>query len=121
MHILGHDGNTLSVDGAKIGICDISQGIVGMNTLKQGDKVSLNGFLESTDGRRLESEIGLEILGNFPDETLEGELADQELGRFLITTDLTESDSPYGSSISIPTEGGVVVNVFDLACIYEVF
>ena len=61
-------------------------------TFEQGDEVSLNGLLEGTDGGGLESEIGLEVLGNFPDETLEGELADQELSRFLVTTDLTESD-----------------------------
>jgi hypothetical protein len=61
-------------------------------TLEQGDEISLNGFLESTDGGGLESEIGLEVLGNFPDETLEGEFADQELSRFLVTTDLTEGD-----------------------------
>ena len=63
-----------------------------MHTLEQGDEVSLNGFLESTDSRRLESEIRLEVLGNFPDETLEWELADQEFGRFLVATDFTESD-----------------------------
>jgi len=71
LHILGHDGNTLSVDGAKIGICDISFGLVGMYTLKQGDEVSFNSFLQSTDGRRLESQVGLEVLSNFSDETLE--------------------------------------------------
>ena len=80
------------MDGAKIGIYQISVFGVGMHTLEQGDEVSLNGFLESTDSRGLESEIGLEVLSNFPDETLEGELADQELSRFLVTTDFTESD-----------------------------
>ena len=109
MHILGHDGNTLSVDGAKIGICDISQGIVGMNTLKQGDKVSLNGFLESTDGRRLESEIGLEILGNFPDETLEGELADQELGGLLVPPDLTKSHGTGAEAMGLLDTSGSVL------------
>jgi hypothetical protein len=64
----------------------------GLYTFKHGDKVSLNSFLEGTDGRRLESEIGLEVLGNFSDETLEGQLADQELSRLLVTTDFTKSD-----------------------------
>jgi len=48
--------------------------------------------LESTDGRRLESEISLEVLSDFPDETLERELADQEFSRLLVTTDFTKSD-----------------------------
>lgn len=61
-------------------------------TFEQGDEVGLDGLLESTDSRGLESEIGLEVLGNFPDEALERELADQELCGFLVTTDLTECD-----------------------------
>jgi hypothetical protein len=68
------------VDGAQVGI------------LEQRDKVSLDGLLQGTDGRGLEAEIALEVLGDFTDQTLEGELADEELGRLLVTTDLTESD-----------------------------
>lgn len=83
MDILGLDGNTLGVDGAQVGV------------LKEGDEVSLNGLLESADGGRLEAEIGLEVLGDLTDQTLEGELADQELSRLLVTTDLTESDSSF--------------------------
>lgn len=45
----------------------------------EGDKVSLNGLLKSADGRALEAEVGLEILGDLTDETLEGELSDEEL------------------------------------------
>ena len=42
---------------------------------------------------RIETETHLEVLSNFTDETLEGELADEELGRLLVTPDFTESDS----------------------------
>lgn len=34
----------------------------------------------------------LEVLSNFTDETLEGELADEELSRLLVATNFTESD-----------------------------
>ena len=34
----------------------------------------------------------LEVLSDLTNETLEGELADEELGRLLVATDLTESD-----------------------------
>ena len=68
------------MDGAKVGV------------LKKRDEVSLNGLLKSTDGRALEAKVRLEVLSDFTDETLEGELADQELGGLLVTTDLTESD-----------------------------
>jgi hypothetical protein len=63
-----------------------------VGVFKETNKVGLTGFLECTDGRRLESQVGLEILGNLTDETLERELSNQELGRFLVTTNLTESN-----------------------------
>merc|ERR1712213_130370 len=80
LDVLGHDGDTLGVDGAQVGI------------FEKTNQVSLRGFLESHDGRRLETQVSLEVLGDFSDQTLEGQLADQELGGLLVTTDLTESD-----------------------------
>ena len=68
------------MDGAQVGV------------LEETDQVSLAGLLQGHDGRALEAEVGLEVLGDFTDKTLEGELADQKLGGFLVTTDLTESD-----------------------------
>ena len=38
-------------------------------------------------------ETDLEVLRDFTDETVEGELADEELRRLLVPTDLTKSDS----------------------------
>ena len=80
MDVLWHDGDTLGVDSAQVGV------------FKKTDEVGLAGFLESHDGRALESEISLEILSDFSDQTLEGQLADQKLGGLLVTTDLSESD-----------------------------
>ena len=56
------DGNSLGVDGTQVGV------------LEQGNEISLNGLLESTDGGRLEAEVRLEVLGDFTDQTLEGKL-----------------------------------------------
>jgi hypothetical protein len=80
LDVLGLDSDTLGVDGAEVGV------------LKEGDQVSLNGLLKSTDGRGLEAEVRLEVLSDLTDETLERQLADQELSRLLVATDLTESD-----------------------------
>ena len=80
LNVLALDGDTLGVDGAQVGV------------LEEGDEVGLDGLLESADGRGLEAEIGLEVLGNLTDKTLEGQLADEELSRLLVATDLTESD-----------------------------
>ena len=53
--------------------------------------ISFAGFLKGHHGRALETQIGLEILSDLTDKTLEGQLADQEFGGFLVTTDLTKS------------------------------
>merc|ERR1712147_411544 len=80
LDVLGHDGNPLGVDGAKIGV------------LEEPDEVGLGRLLEGHDGRRLEPEVGLEILGDLPNQTLEGQLADEELSGLLVTSDLPEGD-----------------------------
>merc|ERR1712072_1276529 len=80
LDVLWHDGHPLGVDGAQVGV------------LEEADQVGLGSFLESSDGGGLEPEVGLEVLGNLPDETLEGELPDEELGGLLVPPDLTESD-----------------------------
>jgi len=80
LDVLWHDGDTLGVNSAQVGV------------LEQTDEVGLASFLESHDGRALESEISLEILSDFSHQALEGQLADQKLGRLLVTTDFSESD-----------------------------
>jgi len=40
----------------------------------------------------LETKVGLKVLGDFTDQTLERELADQELSGFLISPDFSQSD-----------------------------
>ena len=68
------------MDGAKVGV------------FEEGDEVGFDGLLERTDGRALEAEVGFEVLSDFTDKTLEGQLSDQKFGRFLIATNLTKSD-----------------------------
>ena len=80
LDVLGHDGDPLGVDGAQVGV------------LEQTDQVGLAGLLESHDGRALEPQVSLEVLGNLTDQTLEGQLADEELGGLLVPPDLTEGD-----------------------------
>jgi hypothetical protein len=68
LNVLRHDSDTLGVNGTQVGV------------LEESNQVSLGRFLQSQDSSGLETEIGLEILGNFANETLEGRLADQEIG-----------------------------------------
>ena len=68
------------MDGAEVGV------------LEETDEVSLAGLLQGHDGRALEAQIGLEVLCNLTNETLEDQHADEKLGALLVTTDLTGSD-----------------------------
>ena len=65
LNILGHDGNTLGVNGGQVGI------------FEKTNKVCLSSLLEGKNSARLESEISLEVLSDLSDETLEWELSDQ--------------------------------------------
>ena len=80
LDVLGHDGDTLGVDGAQVGV------------LEETDEVGLARLLKSSHSRRLEAQVGLEVLSDLADEALEGQLADEQLGALLVAADLTESD-----------------------------
>jgi hypothetical protein len=62
LDVLGHDGDTLGVDRAQVGV------------LEQADQVGLRRLLQRQDGAGLEAKIGLEVLGNFTNQALERKL-----------------------------------------------
>ena len=94
LDVLGHDGDPLGVDGAQVGV------------LKQTNKVGLAGLLEGHDGRGLEPEVSLEVLGDLSHQTLEGQLADEELSGLLVSPDLTESHSSGPVSVGLLDSSG---------------
>ena len=95
LDVLGHNGDTLGVDGAQVGV------------LKQTNQVGLGCLLQSHNSRALESQVGLEILSDFSHQTLEGELADEELSALLVTTDFSESDGTWAVTMGLlDTSGG---------------
>ena len=81
LNVFWLNSDTFGVNSAQIGI------------LEKWDKVGLNGFLKSTNRRRLKAKIRLEVLSNFTDKSLKRKFPDQELRRLLVATNLTESDS----------------------------
>jgi len=89
LDVLGHDRDSLGVDGAQVGI------------FEKSNEVGLRRLLERSDGRRLETEVGLEILGDLTDQTLEGKLADEELRRLLVPSDLTEGDGSRAEAVRL--------------------
>lgn len=80
LDILRHDGDPLGVDGAQVGI------------LEETYEIGFAGLLEGHDGRALEPQIGLEVLGDLPHQPLEREFPDEQLGTFLVSPDFPESD-----------------------------
>ena len=95
LDVLRHDGNALGVDGAKVGI------------LEKTNEVSLGSLLQGHDGGALEAEVGLEVLSDLTDKTLEWELADEKLGRFLVSPDFTESHGARPVTVRfLDTSGG---------------
>ena len=89
LDVLGHDGDSLGVDSAQVGI------------LEQTDEVSLAGLLESHDSRGLEPEVSLEVLGDLSHQTLEGKLPDEQLSGLLVSPDLSECDSSWPVSVRL--------------------
>ncbi len=80
LDVLGHDGHALGVDGCQVGV------------LEQAHQVGLGCLLQGQDGRGLEAQVGLEVLGDLPDQPLEGQLADEQLSGLLVLADLTQGD-----------------------------
>ena len=95
LDVLGHDGDTLGMDGAQVGI------------FKKTNQVSFRSFLESHDSAALETQVSLEVLSDLTDQPLEGQFADQKLSGLLVTTDLTESDGTGTVTMGLlDTSGG---------------
>ena len=84
------------MDGAQVGV------------LEEGDQVGLGCLLKSQDSGALEAEVVLEILSDFADQALEGELADEELSALLVLADLAESHSAGAVAVRLldSTSGG---------------
>jgi len=78
LDVLGHDSDTLGVDGAQVGV------------FKERGQIGFRGLLQGHDGVGLEAEVSLEVLGHLTHEALKGKLADEELGRLLVLADLAE-------------------------------
>ena len=94
MDILRHDSDTFGVDRTQVRV------------LEESNQVGLSSLLQSQDSSGLETKIGLEILGDFANETLEGSLADQEIGRLLVLANLTKSDGSGSVSVGLLDSSG---------------
>ena len=59
------------------------------------------GLLATINDVRRNGNTYLEVLSNLTDKTLEGELADEQLGRLLVATDFTEGDGTRAEAVRL--------------------
>ena len=69
--------------------------------LEEPNQIGLGGFLECGDGAALESEVGLEVLGDLPHQPLERQLPYEELRALLVLPDLTKSHCPRPETVRL--------------------
>jgi hypothetical protein len=87
LDVLRHDGHSLGVDGAQVGV------------LEETDQVGLASLLKRHNGRALESQVGLKVLCDFTDQALEGQFPDEKLGALLVPSDFSQSDGSWPVSV----------------------
>ena len=79
LQVLGKESDTLCVDGTQVGV------------LKELHQVFLRCLLQRENGTGLEAKIMRPVnLRNFPNETAERDLSEQEVGGLLVFADLAE-------------------------------
>ncbi|KAK3020447.1 hypothetical protein RJ639_047571 [Escallonia herrerae] len=94
LDVLGHDGDPLGVNSAQVGV------------LEETHQVGLRRLLQRCHGGALEPEVRLEVLGDFPDQSLEGQLSDQQLGALLVLSNLPQGHSPRPESVRLLDPSG---------------
>jgi hypothetical protein len=72
---------------------------------RRNDSIT-RGCLEGVDGGGLEAEFILQVLGDLADEALEGQPADQELGRLLVLADLAQGDGARPVAVGLLDAAG---------------
>ena len=87
LHVLGHDGHALGMDGAEVCV------------LKEAHKIALGCLLQCHDGAALKAQVCLVVLSNLTHKALEGQLANEELCRLLVLPDLTANAQAHMSRL----------------------
>ena len=89
LNVLGHDGDSLGVNCTEVGV------------FKQADHVGFACLLDGEHCLRLESQVTLVLCGNLSHQSLEGQLADEQLCRLLELPDLSEGNGAWSESVGL--------------------
>jgi len=94
LKISSHDGHSLCVNGAQVSV------------LEQGNEVGFSWFLKSQHCWALEAEFLFELVSNFSDESLEGELSNEEISWFLVFSDFPQGNCSGFESVGLLDTSG---------------
>ena len=62
--------------------------------------------MEGEDSGALEAKVGLEVLGDFTDQALERQLADEEFRALLVAADFAEGDGSWAVTVGLLDPAG---------------
>ena len=88
-HVLWHDRDPLGMDGAQVRV------------FKESDEVGFTRFLQSQNGRALETNVRLVVLSNFANKTLEGRHANEQVRALLVLANLAEGDGARAVAVGL--------------------
>lgn len=94
LNILRHNGNPLCMNRAKVSV------------LEQPNEVGLSSFLKRRNGATLKTQIGLEVLRDFPHESLKRKLPDEKLGALLILSDFPQRHGSRPEAVGLLHSSG---------------
>ena len=72
-----------------------------VRVFEERDQIGFAGLLQCADSCRLKTQVSLEILSDFTNEPLKWEFANEQFGRFLIATNLTQSDGTWTEAMRL--------------------
>lgn len=72
-----------------------------VGVLEQSNEVGFGSFLERGNSATLKPQISLEVLRNFPYESLKRKFSDEKLGAFLVLSDFPQRHRPWTEPVRL--------------------
>ena len=69
-------------------------------------QIDSHDFFRTSNGRGLKAQISLEVLSDFADQALEGQLAEQQLSALLVSADFAQSHGSGAKAMGLLHSSG---------------